>query len=242
MNTIQNIVEYYDELYPVTSDQKKFYSGLFQSYNKPTRLLRVSCATGYFEHYLAREGEDVTGIEVDRDLLHSANLRRRSQLMSVRFFEMSSLDMTRFLGKGFYNIVSILDDKIMFIHDRTLMRKFFCDCKSMLSEGGTFVIQGVNFDPVRNLPKFKIRTRESLRSKLFTEIFVRDDKFYVNQSVETGSGKILPVMEESPVYPLTTSEIKEFAREAGFDSVQLYADYAMNPFTGSEPSYVAVIK
>ena len=58
MNTIQNILEYYDELYPVSGDQKKFFEDLFSLYNKPTRLLRVNCGTGYFEHYLAKQGED----------------------------------------------------------------------------------------------------------------------------------------------------------------------------------------
>lgn len=242
MNTIQNIVEYYDELYPVSGDQKKFYEQLFSEYTKPIRLLRVKCATGYFEHLLARNGEDVTGIEDDKDLLHSANLRRRNQLMSIRFFEMSTLDMTRFLGKNFYNVISVLDDKLMLIHDKTLLRKFFYDTKELIAPGGVLVIQGTNFGPIKQMDKARLPVRESVRVKLLSEVYRSDDKYYINQNVETGNGKILPVMSSTQIYPVTIEDIKEMAGEAGYKNMTVYADFAKTRFTGSEDSYVVVIR
>ena len=139
MNAVQNVIEYYDELYPVTEIQKKFYSSQIDSYTKPVKLLRVGCGTGYLEHLLAREGHDVTGLETSKEMLESANLKRRNQLMSIRFFQMTTLEMTRFLGKGFYNIISCLNDRIIYIHDATLIRKFFFDCKQLLKEDGKLV-------------------------------------------------------------------------------------------------------
>ena len=144
MEIIQNIIEYYDELYPVTEAQKKFYREQLRNYPDPAKLLRVGCGTGLFEHLLAREGKDVTGIESFQEMLRSANLRRRNQLMSIRFFQMSYLDMARFLGKGFYNLISILDDRIIFIHDKTLLRKFFFDCKQLLAQDGCLIISLYN--------------------------------------------------------------------------------------------------
>ena len=145
MEIIQNIIEYYDELYPVTEAQKKFYREQLRNYPDPAKLLRVGCGTGLFEHLLAREGKDVTGIESFQEMLRSANLRRRNQLMSIRFFQMSYLDMARFLGKGFYNLISILDDRIIFIHDKTLLRKFFFDCKQLLAQDGCLIISLYNY-------------------------------------------------------------------------------------------------
>ena len=90
---------------------------------------------------LAKEGHDVTGIETSREMLEIANRRRRMPNTAIRFFQMSTIEMTRFLGKGFYNVISCLSDRIIFIHDKTLMRKFFYDCKLLLSEGGHLVLQ-----------------------------------------------------------------------------------------------------
>ena len=105
MEINQNIAEYYDELYPVTEEQKVFYQKKMILFKKPVKFLQIGCDSGTFEHNLAREGSDVTGIETSQELLESANRKRRTQLMAVRYFQMSSLEMTRFLGKKFYNII-----------------------------------------------------------------------------------------------------------------------------------------
>lgn len=243
MEIIQNIIEYYDELNPVSETQKKFYSDLIKQYKEPAKLLRVDCGTGYFEHYLAKEGCDVTGIETSKEILRSANLRRRNQLMSVRFFEMSSLDMIRYLGKGFYNIISCLDNRIVYIHDQTLIRKFFYDCKELLAENGTLVLQLVNFKVFNTVPMVKLPVKESVRAKLFTEVWTKENgEKYLSQNVETGTGKVLPVVEDQHIYPIENEEIEKFAKEAGFKSVEFYADFDKSPFTGKEEQYVVVIK
>ena len=242
MEMIQNIVEYYDELYPITESLKKFFNKLSTGYHDPVKFLRVGCGAGLFEHLLAREGKDVTGIEHSPELLRSANLRRRNQLMSIRFFQMSILDMTRFLGKGFYNVIYSLDSRIVFIHDKTLMRKFFFDCRQLISENGTLVLTLHNFNQlskgVNELP-----TRESVRTKLFSYISIQTDgQWVMDQEVETGNGKILPVLQKEEIYPLTPDEITLFAKEAGFSQVSLFSDFELSPFTGKEQSVLAVIQ
>ena len=39
MEAIQNLVEYYDELYPVSAEQFDFYKSLLQEYSKPVKFL-----------------------------------------------------------------------------------------------------------------------------------------------------------------------------------------------------------
>ena len=242
MEMIQNIVEYYDELYPITESQKKFFNTLSTNYQDPVKFLRVGCGAGLFEHLLAREGKDVTGIEHSPELLRSANLRRRNQLMAIRFFQMSILDMTRFLGKGFYNVIYSLDSRVIFIHDKTLMRKFFFDCKQLISENGTLILSLYNFSlfskGINELP-----VRESLRTKLFSYLSTKTDgQWVLDQEVETGNGKILPVLQKEEIYPLTPDEISLFAKEAGFTQVAFYSDYDSSPFTGKEEKVIAVIR
>lgn len=242
MEIIQNLIEYYDELYPVSDSQKKFYNDLCDRYSKPVKFLRVGCGAGLFEHTLAREGHDVTGIETYPEILRSANLRRRNQLMSIRFFQMSYLDMTRFLGKNFYNIISCLEDRIIFIHDKTLLRKFFFDCYQLLTKDGILILNLYNYSVYNKAPVSKLPVRESLRSKLLTEINYKEDgKPVLFQNVETGNGKLLPIHEDTPVYPILPQEIETFAMEAGFKSIKFYADWNRNPFTGKEESLVVEI-
>jgi len=243
MTFIQNVAEYYDELYPVTEEQKKFYSRIQESYPAPARFLQIGCGTGALEHALAKSGADVTGIEVSKELIEIATLRRRTQLMPIRFFQLSTLDMTRFLGKNFYNVISCLNSRIVFVRDKTLVRKFFFDCKTLLAEGGTLVLHLYNFPRALQSGRTELRTRSNIRVKLSSTLTTGNDgAFFMSQTLETGTGKILTVMENEAFYPLAKDEIASFAEEAGFTDFSFYGSYAMEAFTDQSDDLVCVIR
>ncbi len=243
METIQNLVEYYDELYPVTKDQYDFYAYLMEQYAKPVKFLTIGCGTGVMENYLAKQMTDVTGLETIKELLESATRKHRNQLMALRFFKMSTIEMVRFLGKNFYNVISCLNDRIIFIHDRTLLRKFFFDCKQLLADDGMIVLQLANYNLYKSktvsvLPEIKT-TRVTLTSKLE---YVSEEESLLSRNIKNGSGKVLPVYQKTSVYPITPSEIEEYAKESGFTSIEYFADFKRNPFTEKSPSMVVIIK
>ena len=243
METIQNLVEYYEELFPISEEQNAFFEELINSYPAPAKYMRIGCGTGQFEHHLARECLDVTGVEPSRALIDSANRRRRRQLMSVRYFQMEFVEMTRFLGSNFYNIIACLESRILFVHDYTLMRKFFYDCKQLLAQDGSLVLSLINFNAIKPEAVIHLPTRKSIRATLFTDILNEDDdNVYVNQAVENSTGKMLPVLEREKIYPLTKEEIEDFAKEAGFRSFEFYSGFDKSPYTEDSKHLVCIIR
>ena len=91
MNNMKNLIEYYDELYPSDESQRKFFMDLLSCYQAPSKFLRIGCGTGNLESFLAKNGIDVTGLDTNKEILESANLRRRFPNMAIRFFQMSPL-------------------------------------------------------------------------------------------------------------------------------------------------------
>ncbi|WP_303920669.1 bifunctional 2-polyprenyl-6-hydroxyphenol methylase/3-demethylubiquinol 3-O-methyltransferase UbiG [Treponema berlinense] len=247
MEINHNIAEYYDELYPVTEEQKVFYQKRMISFKKPVKFLRVGCGSGSFEHNLAREGSDVTGIETSHELIEIANRRHRTQIMSVRYFEMSPLEMSRFLGKGFYNIISILNGRIILNHDSTLMSKFFYDCRQLVSDKGLLIVELANFarfdssDGFGGSDRFEFPIRESIRSCLNTVIEKKAEQFFLEQTLTYSDGKKICVTKDAPVYPLKPSEIEKFALESGFSRVEFFSDFAEHPFSEKSLRVLAVI-
>jgi SAM-dependent methyltransferase len=243
MEFIQNVVEYYDELYPVTGAKKKFYDNVKKTYMPPVKFLQIGCGTGAFEHELAQDGSDVTGLEVSRELIAAANLRRRTQLTAVRFFQLSTLDMTRFLGKGFYNIISCLNNRIAFVHDKTLLRKFFFDSRILLAEEGTLILELFNFHLAEQTPVTQLAERSSIRVRMMSSLKQSGSKLmYLNESIETGNGRILKVMENEEVYPLTKEEIISFGTEAGYREFKFYSSFGMEEFTQTSKNIICVIQ
>ena len=240
MEYINNIIEYYDELYSVSSSQKKLYEDLVKGY-LPAKILRVGCGTGSLEHYLAKNGHDVTGIETNQDMLETANRRRRFPNMALRFFQMSSLEMVRFLGKGFYNVISCLNNELIYRNDEILLKKFFFDCKVLLAEKGTLVLDLTNFAKYNFEKPFSLPVRESIRTKLITNIYPRDGKVYLNQSLEHYEKKPISVLKDVEITPITQDDICRLAKEAGFTDIKLYSDWDLNPLTDESDHIIAII-
>lgn len=231
MNNITNLSEYYDELYSISNEQKSFYELILKQYQSPAKILRIGCGTGAFEHSLAKDGADVTGIETFNELLESANRRRRFPNMAVRYFQMTTLEMTRFLGKKFYNIISCLNDRLIFIHDITLLRKFLYDCKTLLADKGTLILELSNFNLYKKDDSFSLQTRESIRSKLFTKITrSADEKTYLQQDLESSSSKITTIMKDIEILAVTSDQIQEYAKEAGYENIEFFDGFTTNKF------------
>ena len=242
MELYENIAEYYDELYSAGDDVKKFYEEETKSFAAPVKYLSIGCGTGTFEHYLAKGNADVTGLETVNQLIESANRKRRTQLMALRFFQMSSLEMCRFLGKAFYDVITIPNNRIIYTHDTTLMAKLFFDCKQLLTPTGKLIIKLPNFEKFKIEPSVKLPVRESIRVKLFTGIKTSPDgKKIVSQELETGNGKRLTVTEGAEILPLTKNQIEQYAKDAGFTKFTFYADYKRNEFTPKSDDLIVVI-
>lgn len=156
MESLENIVEYYDELYPVSDGQKSFFGTLLRHYEAPARLLRINCASGAFEHALARDGYDVTGTDASRDFIDTAVRRKRIPNADVRFFQMTPSEIGRFLAKSFYQCLYMLEDALYFIGDKILFRKFFFDCRKLLAPGGSLVLHMPGFPQVRESIRVKL--------------------------------------------------------------------------------------
>lgn len=242
MELYENIAEYYDELYPTGDDKKKFYAQETSEFITPVKYLTIGCGTGTFEHYLAKGAADVTGIEVVPSFLESANRKRRTQLMALRFFQMSSLEMCRFLGKGFYDIISLPCGRAALTHDATLMAKLFYDCKQLLAPQGKLILQLPHFEKYANADIIKLPQRESIRVKLFSRITTSaDGKKLLQQDLETGNGRHLLVSRDVEIFPLTQTHIGEYARDAGFTKCSFYADFDKNPLLADSDELIAVI-
>ena len=232
MESLENIVEYYDELYPVSDGQKSFFGTLLQHYEAPARLLRINCASGAFEHALARDGYDVTGTDASRDFIDTAVRRKRIPNADVRFFQMTPSEIGRFLAKSFYQCLYMLEDALYFIGDKILFRKFFFDCRKLLTPGGSLVLHMPGFPQVR----------ESIRVKLLSVLKKDDDgTLLLSQHLEREGEKFIPVRTDVPVYMPPADETERFAKEAGFDSVDFYTDWE-GERCGADKAAVWVLK
>jgi hypothetical protein len=122
------------------------------------------------------------------------------------------------------------------------MKKFFADCKILLSKDGSLVLQLYNYDMLKNESQVKLPNRESIRSKIMETIVKMDSgEYIINQYLENSSEKILPLLQRQKVLPISPDKIKEFALAAGFSNIEFYEDYTKKPLTSESQTVVCVI-
>lgn len=242
MEFTQDILEYYDELFPVSQSQKDFFFALVEGKNPPPRVLSIGCGGSNFEHILSRKGCDVTGIDDNSLLLEAASRRRRIPGVTIRFFKMSMLEMARFLAEGFYSVVYCINNRISGVHDDILMKKFFFDCKKLLAKNGKLILQLPNYLFFTNEPVCKLPSTQSIRAKLHTKIFTSSDgEKTLLQQVETSSGKLIAVTDHEKLIPITTKDIEELAMATGFTKVEFFNDYDKSEFKPKESKNLIAI-
>ncbi len=247
------ILEYYDELFPLNPAIPNFIVNLRKEIGLDPqehadrvvpfcRLLGIGCATGTLENRLAGMQFDVTGIDRNAQMIETAKRRMKRSFSTARFFEMSAIEMRRFLKAGSFNIITCLDNMLPYIADETLLKKFFYDAKTLLAEGGRLVIQIFTFDEGDATRALQLPERSSLRVTLSRmHLPAEDGKKTLAAELQLGNGRILQLARTTQLYPATKTDIEAWSREAGFTSCAFYGNFEGAPWSRNGEYTVAVL-
>ena len=114
--------------------------------------------------------------------------------------------------------------------------------KLLLAEGGHLVLQLSNYSVFNSKPMAKLPTQESIRVKLYTQLWTGDDGNYtLQQDLEHCGSKLVPVLKDVAVLPVTVDQIKSYAEEAGFTNIGLYSGYDKEPLKDDSPTVVCIL-
>ena len=244
------ILEYYDELFPIDENTVPFLLQLQKTqklfsealHSPMCRYLGIGCATGNLENRLAGQGLDVTGIDRNPSMIETAKRRMKRGFSTVRFFEMSAIDIRRFLKKGSFHIIGCLGNVLPYICDETLLRKFFYDTRELLVPGGNLVIQTRNYDGLITEKPVRLEDKKSVRVTLSRGYNPAEgNRVCLDATLEQGNGKKLVLQRSTEIIPITVDKVEAFAKEAGFQSISVYGDCSRTPWTISSPSSLFVL-
>ncbi len=241
------ILEYYDELFPLKENCLESFLALRLDYQngcsvQPApfcRFLGIGCATGNLENKLSQHGLDITGIDKNPAMIETAKRRMKRGNSTLRFFDMSALDMKRYLKSGSFNIIGCIDNVIPYISDETLLRKFFHDARELLAPSGKFVIQTLNFDYLEKNRLKRLPDLKSIRVSLERSLIPAEDGLLtLDATLELGTGRKILLQKNTKLIPTTVATLEGFAKEAGFTDISLYGDFKRTPWTEESPSTV----
>jgi SAM-dependent methyltransferase len=247
INSYHDLLEYYDELFPVEQKRIDFIESLTKKSNppheiRPLRVLEIGCATGTTALSLAQRGMDLVGIDRNEAMIQSANRRNREPKSNARFFCMDMLESGAYFPPDSFDMILCLGNSLAHLHDSGEVRSLFRQIQVLLADGGAFVFELLNYDRVTAELKGEMSPVESGRVKLIRKYnTISDGHICLSTIILSLSGH--PVFfEDTFLYPVASQELRSLLGELSFSREDFYRNFDRTPLDREAVNLVGIAR
>lgn len=229
MDFYQDLSEYYEDIFPLSSDKLSLVKRYLPVDHK---ILEVGCSTGELSIALALAGYQVTGIDLNQEMIYEAQKQTEKTGLVIKFIQGDMRDLEQLVDQTYDGIVCF-GNTIVHLTRKREIEQFFQTIFELLSEDGTFLFQIVNYDRILNR---NIKELPVIKNKEKDLIFFR----YYDYDQESGlihfNTKLIlqnGIEHEHTfkLYPLLQQEIIEILSKIGFTKIEIFADFKLSQFS-----------
>ena len=237
-------IELYTELYEINPTQEKFFYSLCDEFPQHAKALNVEAGLALLPSKLAYK-YDVTVTDSYPEFIRHIGTRQTNTEVQPPAFHIDSVDIARYLGKEFFNVIFCINSRLIFLKEKTLIEKLMFDAKSLLTDGGYIVFDIANFaryDFSQDQVVLPIRKAKGieLKSTIYKN---KEQAFYkLDQQATLDNGKVIDVVKQERICPISIESFKQIADRIGFSSVEFYSDYDKTPYTKDAMKLICVFK
>ena len=236
-----SISEYYPEIFPYNPAQLQFVKN--NAGDLPgKKVLDIGCATGELAFQLSKSGADVTGIDLNEDLLQQAKAGK--VYPGLLFQKGNMLELQSDFQSEAFDAVLCFGNTLVHLPSHELISKMLSGVFAVLKPGGVFLLQILNYDfivsePVTELPLIETENIKFVRRYGFDEnspLISFQTKLYLKKEGEV-------IHNETPLLALKSGELRVLLENAGFTDVEFYSGFKKEPFGGNHiPLVVRAVK
>jgi len=213
------------------------------------QILDIGCATGELSFQLAREGAQVTGIDLNEDLLTQAIGRsgfptadfkcespvRRAKLgrefAPPNFQVGNMLELETDFRERQFDTVLCFGNTLVHLQSLELMHQMIKGVYSVLKPSGQFLLQILNYDYIliEQLTELPLIETENIR-------FIRKYHFQENSPLirfQTDleiKKEAQIVSNETSLFALKSKELISLLTTSGFEKIELFSNFKQEPF------------
>ncbi|MCF7940615.1 MAG: class I SAM-dependent methyltransferase [Spirochaetia bacterium] len=229
MGFYEAIAHRYDLIFPFSQAQKDF---VLNSLNDPAAaaLLEIGCATGSLTLGLAESCQQVTGIDIDAQMIVRARKKAALRGSTAEILRLDMLEIAHRFSAGSFDAVCSFGNTIVHLESTRQMLELLGAVRTVLRDHAPLHLQLINYDrvldeQVTSLPTIERDMIRFERQYRYLEHEHRIEFSTILSDSETGSSSSQKVL----LYPLRKQELERLLREAGFSDLSWYGG-----FDGSE--------
>lgn len=217
----QSLADYYDRVFPLNPNQLKFVKRTGPL--KGTKILDIGCGTGNLTMALTNEGADVTGIDLDEQMITKAKAKSN---LDFRILNMLHLE-SRF-DPGTFDSITCFGNTLVHLNSPEDMENFFHQVKKILKPGGKFLLQILNYDHILkdHVKKLPLIENESIQ---FERIYQFKETKILFKTTLSDKEKNIKIESEIELFPIKKTLLTELLTKAGFSFFTFYGNFTGTP-------------
>ncbi len=238
MSFYERISNYYDFIFPVGKAQLSLITKVAGS--PPKALLDVACGTGGYSLELAKQGYVLTAVDLDAKMIALLRAKVLSQKANIEVIQGEMLGISQKLDSKF-DLIFCIGNSLVHLDGDTEIEDFFAEAKAMLTDGGSLLIQIINYDRILANEIAALPTIENEDIGLTFQRYYRYDsnlnKIFFRTILEVAGETI---ENEIQLHPILSDKIVQLLENTGFNNIELFGDFKGSKFDKNS-SYALVL-
>lgn len=246
MDDVHDLVDYYDNFFPLTLTKKKFFKSILSVCKEEggCNVLAMHSNVGTLERYLAEAGCSVTGVEYIKPFINAAmkeNIKEKDYYNSPSYINIPITSIAKVFPPASFNLIYSLSSRLSYLNDKGKFFSALSDCRFLLKKGGLLVLQLYNYERLINKHQLVLKRRNCIRASLETVLRHNDSTYTITQRIKKHDKKILPLLTARPVFPISPADLITMARTIGFSDYCFYSNFELKSFSEKDEDFICVM-
>lgn len=236
-----SISKYYSEIFPYNPVQLQFVKSRAGELTGKN-ILDIGCATGELAFQLAQSGAEVTGIDLNTELLNQAKTSKKLPNLSFRTGNM--LHLETIFQPGQFDMILCFGNTLVHLESMEQVNQMAKGVFFVVKPGGKFLVQILNYDYILDdqVSELPVIVTENLK-------FIRRYAFKTNSPFIRFQTELMlkkenrSLINETPLIALRRLDLANILEQAGFSAIEFFSGFHQNPFGGKHlPLVVSCIR
>ena len=223
------IADIYLEIFPLNQAFLAFIPAYLGAPGKS--VLDLGCGPGDYVDHLSRAGYNATGIDNSEGMIAQAKTSKQGSFYELSFTEIGQLS-------GFFDCIYCVGNSLSYLPAKEIP-PFMLNVQRLLSKGGKFILQVVNWDKVQQTGTANFDVIKLSDGRTFHREYEQVNSQQVLFHTAIRQGKEIQYSWEAPLYPKLHAPMVEAFKAADLAVTGQFGDYQKNLFDPtSSPAFI----
>ncbi|WP_026812556.1 class I SAM-dependent methyltransferase [Arenibacter certesii] len=237
MSFYQQIAPYYHHIFKINDKQIEFVTLKLPAID--SKLLDIGCGIGTLSLALSSYFQDITGIDMDPEMIRVAKTKEIGISKSVQFHVESMLKLEAFTDKNSIDGIVCFGNTLVHLSSLDEIADFLQQSKTVLKTNGKLLMQIVNYDKVikKNIRQLPTIENDEITFERNYDYRSNENKVIFNTRLTVRSTQQV-IKNSIQLIPVLKKELTGLLSKAGFDHYNFYGNFNQEDYSVDSPALI----